>query len=297
MRHNTWLCLASCLWLGSVPLTASHAQEPAEDPKALADALFEGFPIDDEQPESKLPTPAQRDAHPVQFGFWLMNLTEKAEERTQRGDHAGAARYYRALAAAVPDEAVSLRKLCSAYEQAGDRNKAEVACGAALLRNGALISDYSEYVRLVVAQKEPLSDKQLQHVDEAVTYLRGKFPESAVSAQLACQLALRLKDQQRLSQCSAELQKRDPRDMAGITYSWLLAVMRLDRGAANNMLESARTAGADAKVLKGMEIATITLRSPLQQLAHSYGRWAVIGLVVMLLGLYAATRKSNVKLR
>jgi len=296
-------------------LDAFPAPDPVEEAHAAAkrsaDDLFEGFDIDDANPEAKVPTPAERDANPVQFGFYLMNLTEKAEEAYKRGEPAVAAKYYRAVVVAVPDAAVGFRKLCAAYELAGDRAKAEAACGAALLRNDALLDDYARYVRVVVAQREPLGEKQLKHVAEAVAFVRMKAPDKPVADQMECQLALRLKDERRLAECSSALQRRDAKDMSGISYAWLLAVMRLDRTAAAAALEQAKLAGADARAIEGMAAATENLRSPIEQFVHVNKLRLLTAFCALLLLSFVVrrymlqlppqvlgmARKSNVKLR
>jgi tetratricopeptide (TPR) repeat protein len=281
------LKVAGLVALLALTATASaRAQETAEEAKAMADALFENrFQINDENPEAHVPSEADRNANPVEFGFFLMNLGIKADDAEKHGDHASAAKYYRAMVAAVPDRSAGFTKLCTAYEALGQRAQAEAVCGAALLRAGVTLDDYAHYVRLVVAQREALTDKQIRHVDEVVAHLRKQNPEVAMVAELQCQLGLRLKDPKRLAACTTQLQKLQPNDMKTITYSWLLAVMRLDRKAAWSLVDRAKRTGAPPDTLRTMEQATSGLRSPLEQTLR---KAAPVGGAVLLLVLVAA---------
>jgi hypothetical protein len=77
------------------------------------------FPIDDADPERAVPTQAQADARPLDFAYYLQDLTERAAAATKRGDHDAAVRYYRALVRAVPNSTVPQEKLRAALEARG----------------------------------------------------------------------------------------------------------------------------------------------------------------------------------
>lgn len=281
--------LAPCLLISAqvsaqAQTTASAASTAVADQEA-ADKLFqEGrFLVNEEEPEKHIPSEAERNQHPVDFGHFLIALSDRAEAAFGRGDYETAAKYFRAVVAAVPDRSAGFTKLCSTYEAAGQRDKAEAACGAALLREGATVNDYAHYVRLVIGQKEPLNEKQIKHVDDVVVHLQKQFPDQTIGAELECQLGLRLKDEKRLERCTSVLEKQNPDAMQTISFSWILAVMRHDRKAAFNLLERAKQTGATPDSLKWMEAATRALRSPIEQLFHRARLPLGIGLAVALL--------------
>jgi hypothetical protein len=280
-----------------MPSRRVHAQETVEEAKKMASDLFKStFTVDDDKPEGHVPSEAERNAHPVDFGNFLITLSDKAEEATQKGDHASAAKYYRGLVAAVPESAAGFRRLCASYAAGGERRKAEDACGAALLREDAIVDDYARYVRSVVSQREPLSAKQIGHVDEAVAHLTKSESSANVAADLQCQLGLRLKDEKRLEQCTTALQKHDPKDMKGISYGWLLAVMRLDRKAAASFVERARQAGATADTVQWMDSSTRALRSPFEQAVRKAAPVLAVGLgagILVGLLLWFARRRQT----
>src|SRR5688500_614031 len=86
----------------------------AEKPK-----LAPEIEIDDLHPEKSVPTPAEALKDPLAMGQLTMELAHRAEQATNAKDPARAARYYVALAKAVPDRATAFSKACAAFEQAG----------------------------------------------------------------------------------------------------------------------------------------------------------------------------------
>jgi hypothetical protein len=69
------------------------------------------FPIDDANPEAGVPTQVQANERPLDFGYYLQDLNERAERAVKRGDTDAAVRYYRAMAKAVPDSKIPVEKL------------------------------------------------------------------------------------------------------------------------------------------------------------------------------------------
>ena len=99
-----------------------------------------------------IPSEAERNADPLEFGYWIQDVAAKAARASKNGDHLTAARLYGALGKAVPDRAVNFVKMCEEYEALGDLAKAADACGDALLRDGARVSDYSRFVHLMLTK-------------------------------------------------------------------------------------------------------------------------------------------------
>src|SRR5262249_16766310 len=128
---------------------APGKHSPAELPQPLSKL----FPINDDNPLISLPNVQERNNAPLEFGYHLMDLTDKAEFYKAQGDPAKAAKYYEAIALAVPGRSVAFTKLCELYEAAGDFAKMLVACKMVLGRNGVTLNDYRRYVHLLVMQK------------------------------------------------------------------------------------------------------------------------------------------------
>ena len=86
------------------------------------------FHINHADPASTVPTEAEKNAKPLEFGYYLQDLIAFAMAAEKAGDHLGAARYYRAFARAVPDESIAFQKLCESLQKAGRRDEAMAAC-------------------------------------------------------------------------------------------------------------------------------------------------------------------------
>src|SRR6476620_580075 len=133
---SSWL-LVSQVFVAGPALAQQFPSETREEAQQMADSLFQGsFPIDDAAPEIAVPTVAQRNASPLDFASYLMELGERADRATQRGDHLTAAKYLRAVTLAVPERSIGFSELCRAYEEAGDKAQALSACAAALQKSG-----------------------------------------------------------------------------------------------------------------------------------------------------------------
>lgn len=308
------LAAGSLLALGSLFCAESRVcaqpalgMETPEEAKRMADALFSSrFAIDDEAPERKIPSQEDRNKYPVDFGNFLMSLAERADEAVKKGDHAAAAKYFRGVVAAVPDASAGFVKLCTEYEALGEHAKAEAVCGAALQREGVKLDDYAHFVKIVVSQREPLQASQIKQVDDVVAHLRQTMSDLPFPDLLECQLGLRIKDERRLANCTSALAQKAPLDMSTITYSWLLAVMRFDRKAAESWVQRAKEANAEAGVVEWMQSRTHDLQSPLEhrlrQQAPALGLAAFALLVLILVvsqwrRVQHAFRKSSAQVR
>src|SRR3954470_19986691 len=100
-----------------VVLLLAPALARAQSAKEDAEALFGSkFGIDEADPSRSIPAPEERDAAPLDFAYFLMNLSERAEAAEKQGKRDEQIAYLRALAAAVPNRSIGFSKLCAAFE-------------------------------------------------------------------------------------------------------------------------------------------------------------------------------------
>jgi hypothetical protein len=252
---TTGAMLLACLLL--LVANAGHAQHgPAQGATREAEAPFASdFTIDDRDPEQSIPSEAERSAKPIDFGNYLMLLTSKAEEAAKRGDHLSEAKYYGALAKAVPDSSIAFSKGCAAYEAAGMRDEAEQSCAQALSRSGVTVADFVHFVRIVLSQRGSLGKAQVADADAAIAHLEAAAPKLTIGAELACDLGARLNDGKRLSRCTAALHKLAPNDLKTISYEWAFAMGRGDLADAKRGIERARRFGMRPEGIARMEQA------------------------------------------
>lgn len=203
------------------------------DERALPTQLSQKFRIDHDNPEASLPSAAERDRNPLEFGYLLQDLLERAEHARATNDLRGVIRYYRAVAAAVPDSPKPWVKLCEAYETAGDRERAVRACRFAIERRGVELQDYIRYVRLVLSKKEALAADERASLDAVLAHLDAQPEVGMVGHHLRCELGVKAKDIALLEACTAALRSVAPDDAKTVVFEWALAIEKgeLDRAA------------------------------------------------------------------
>jgi tetratricopeptide (TPR) repeat protein len=231
----------------------AHAEEPSPTPTK---GWLSKWPIDDKDPEKSIPVEKERNADPLNFGYWLQDVTWKAETYAKRGDHMNAARYYKVLGVAVPDRAIGYIKACDEYEAAGDREQAIEACGQALLRDGTLVRDYLHFVDLVLGEPGAITDKQRAALAQVVAHMREDTAARDVVDDTECRVGVRTSNVAQLKECTTALAARVPDDPRTIMYLWAYAVARGDSGAAQALVARARTAGVPDKDLGEMTKTT-----------------------------------------
>jgi tetratricopeptide (TPR) repeat protein len=210
------------------------------------------YKINDADPESSVPTPKQRIANPLEFGYYIQDTLVKAEAATKRNDMATAIKHYRALAAAIPAQAQGWSLLCEAYEKVYDRERALRACKYALDREGAALKDYRRYVSLMVGKPGDLTTEEQGALNAVVGHL-DKQPEMAIpAAHLRCQSAVKTKDTAAMQACTAVLAKAAPQDPKTIVFQWSYAVMRGDKAEASRLLGMAQQAGVASDSIERM---------------------------------------------
>ncbi|MES1206552.1 MAG: hypothetical protein ABUS79_11510, partial [Pseudomonadota bacterium] len=205
--------------------------------------------IDDAHPERSVPTPAQQMANPLKFGDLLMELGVRADAAAKRQDHAAAARYYAALAKAVPDRSYAYSKLCDELEAGGNRAEAIDACGTALTRHGATAGDFTRFVRLLLAKNGPLTDAERRQADAAVAALEHEPRAALIATRVRCNIAVHEREVAALELCVNQLQAAEPDAASTLGFAWALAVEHGDRRAAETLRQRALAAGLDPAVV------------------------------------------------
>jgi hypothetical protein len=270
------------------PALAQSTEVDYEQVRKDTDSLFESrFTIDDQDPERLIPSVAERNEAPLDFGYFLMNLSERADEASKRGDHEKAARYYRAVAKAVPENSVGFSKACAEYEAAGLIAEGVSSCAEALTRQGVKLTDYQRYVRLVLAKPGTLAANAVSDLDAVVEHLEASPETRLAGATAACAVALRLDDAARLARCASILRQGAPDDAQTIAYEWALAVKQDDQSAMERLVERARHSNMSKAAVKRLEDATREETS-LRHRILEHSRPIVVGaalLGLVLLGL------------
>jgi hypothetical protein len=225
-----------------------------ELPKIEKDHLGD-IVIDDANPEASVPDLETQNRKPLQFGYFLQDLGGKAEAAVKRGDHAAAARYFKALATATPKSAFGPRQLCLELEAAGDIAGAVVACRTAITREGATIGDYERFVAVALARKTALAPLERKEIAAVVAHVESESP-GATANRLRCDLAVRVSDRKALEACTAALVKLAPDDPQTVSYQWALAMLTHDKGKATELIGRARQLGMSVAGVSEMKRAT-----------------------------------------
>lgn len=250
-----------------------EAVEEAAEPKTHEQAeekanqlYFSGrFVVNDADPMKSMPSAQERDAYPVDFGYFVTSLFDKGNRAAQRGEHEAAVKYFTALANATPQGALALRNMCTEYRALGKRDLAQKACGLALTRNGVVLDDYLQYVQLVVTQAEELSPELVADVDAVIEHMSAQNAQRAIVQDLKCRLGARLLDAARLQACTEELRRLNfPADKMG-TYVWALAMLRGNKDEAKRQLALVKQAGVDSAAVESMAQAINDSSSLLEQ--------------------------------
>lgn len=234
-----------------LPRTASADPDNASEPGYLSQ-----WRVDDKAPESNIPTEQERNANPLEFGYWLQDVALKGEMASRHGDHAAAARYYKALTVAVPDRAIGYTKACAEYEAMGDLTDAVAECQAALGAEGLLVKDYVNYVRLVLAKPGPVSQDDLKMLDDVITHMREDPAGKSAVDSVECSVATRTSNVAQLEECTAALAKTAPNDPQTISYQWALAMQRGHYSEARALIARGQSLGLADPSVSSMQKAT-----------------------------------------
>jgi hypothetical protein len=288
-RLGTRVRMAAAFALAAslVSVTPLHAQQFGDemslppDPSGRPDprADLSKLKINDADPESSIPTTEQRNKGPLQFGYFLQDLVDRAEKASKRGDHAAAARYYRALSKASPDVVVGPRLLCVELELGNDIPDAIKACRTALTLGGTRVADYTRFVQLALKKPDGLSDLEGKELYAVLDHMAQGADLGKVVPTLRCEVALRVEDAATLATCTGQLEKLAPNDPKTVSFAWALALHERDRGEAERLIARAREIGMSADGVAKMEAATSAMAR------RKLGRFVLLGLVVVVAGV------------
>jgi len=232
----------------------AHAQQFG--PKQPRENLGTRFPIDDEHPEQSVPSEKDRNADPLEFGYWIQDVASKADRASKKGDHLKSARLYEALALAVPDRAVGSIHACQEYEAAGDRDKAIATCAQALTRDGLTVSDYTRFVHLILGKPGRLAPNEVAALGEVLSHMREDPGGLDFVDELECEVGTRTSNVAQLKECTANLAARNPDDPKTISYEWALAIQEGNFSRAEQLIERARERGMASDSLDNMRHET-----------------------------------------
>jgi hypothetical protein len=271
---------------------ASEATDPPEH--VMRPGSMSEWPVDDKDPLKTVPTPAQRDSEPLQFGYHLMDLADKAQEATKRGDHEAAAKFYEAMAKAVPDVSIAFGKMCESYEAAGQREKAITACEVALTKQGVRIDDYSRFARLVLSKPTRLEPQEIEDVDAVAEHLKSDSGARAYGFEVECNLAVRLGDPKRLEECAPALAAIAPDAPKTLFFQWSLALQKHDYAAARLWLDRARASSMPKEEVQRMDDALVGAMPIWRRTFHD---WRIATTLVLLavagVGMFMTWRRSH----
>ncbi len=221
-----------------------------------------------------MPSDDKRDADPVEFGYFIMDLGDHAEWAIRDGDHLKAAHLYGALARAVPDTAVGFVKACAEYEAAKALDSAILYCAASLTTKGITLADYSHYARLLL-QKKSLTAADIANLDAVVKHLAAQPGASAVALDIQCTLGAHESDRARLEDCVPKLSAIAPDSPKALFYQWALAMKNKDFASAERILAKARTEPGAKEQVAQMEHATTAALPPWRRGLLAFRDWRV----------------------
>lgn len=157
------------------PATSANPAASA-NPKASANPaasdLSTKFRINDQNPSANLPSAEDANENPLEFGYMIQDLIARGEDAIQKKAWDRAVKYYEALSMAVPDRAITFRKLCQGYSELGKIDIAAANCGKALTLGGARVIDHFKFVNLSL-RKANLTASELADMEASIAHVRA----------------------------------------------------------------------------------------------------------------------------
>lgn len=130
------------------------------------------FQVNDDDPKANIPTAEQRNANPLEFGYYLQDLVARAQVPFHAGDFDKAVKYYEAVALVLPEQATAYSRLCIAYDRLKKPELALPNCAKAMSLPGARVMDHTGFLKLTLNQKQ-LTPEAVADVESSLTHLRG----------------------------------------------------------------------------------------------------------------------------
>ncbi len=269
---------------------ASVEEAPAERSLEKAGGLSK-WKINDADPVKSLPSAEQRDQDPLNYGYFLMDLADKAKVASDGGNHSQASKYWEATVLAVPGVALGYRRTCDEAHQAKELVRAFNYCRAALGREGVKLADYEHYFALLQESPQQLQPEQLQDLLEMSKHVRTQEGGEKLADAIDCEYGIRASDMAKLDACSKKLAVVAPNDPKTITYQWALALGEDRFDDARALIERARKTTMKPEGVRAMEAATAQRSSVMARLAKRPKAVVGVGIgVVVLLGSLLISR-------
>lgn len=268
------------------PMDEAPVERSLEKPGGLSK-----WKIDDADPVKSLPSAEQRDKDPLNYGYFLMDLADKAQAASQQGKHSQASKYWEATVLAVPDVSLGYRRTCDEAHKAKELVRAFNYCRAALGRGGVKLADYEHYFALLQESPQQLQPEQLQDLLEIGKHVRTQDGGEKLADAIDCEYGVRASDMVKLAACSKKLAASAPNDPKTITYQWALALGQERFQDARGLIERARKTAMKPEGIKAMEAATAQRSSIMARLAKRPTAVVGVGIgVVVLLGSLLLSR-------
>ena len=287
---------AVLLLLGAAIAKPAHAAEPAA-PSPQPHWQLSHFGLNYEDPESRIPTIAERNADPLEFGYFLQDLAAEAVKAERNSDFRKSVKFWRASAKAVPDEAVGFSHACQNYQILNERENALQYCARALNLHGVTADDYLRFSELMVAKPSALVDQEVEDLNAAVKHLRAQPNGAGPAAVIECELGVKLEDEKRLANCTSVLAKTTPNDPHTLTFEWALAMKRHNYGEAQRLLtvmsKTAMVPTALAELRAATDKAAAWWRRPFTDPRYGVGLLLLIGGCVLLVVRKRAQLRSG----
>jgi tetratricopeptide (TPR) repeat protein len=260
-----------------------------------ADPIQTAFTINDADPVSSVPTLDEANKKPLEMGYFMMLLSERAEAAQKAGRFGQAAQYYRAMAKAVPDVASNYSRACRAHAAAKEWDKAIEVCREALGTEGVKPADLILYVHVMLDSPHVWQASDVEDVGFVLERLRQELTATPADqltvTDIECRVATRVEDPTRLRACNAAMARPAPDSPKTLVYASAQAVRKHDWAEVERVIERARHAGVPADTLAALEKVLAARRSESVVTDPAPDRtWIFLGAVITLALITAAWR-------
>lgn len=283
------LVLGACPHVSRAQSNAGLQPSASSDPKAAWTYYgLSKWHIDKRDPERSIPSPEQRDANPIEFGYFLMDVSDLAELAVKHNNHVEAITYFKMLAKAVPEKAVSYRKVCISYQALGDWQNALAFCKEALSKEGTFVEDFSRYSQIMLQMKPNFTSEDGADLDGVAEHLRAQMPDDTLADEITCDVGLKLQDNNRMRDCTAWLAAKAPDSAKTLTYQWAYALQRGDMAAARSIIDKAKRLSVSPAVIRTLEGGMVKFKHS-DRLGWLHNRWVRLGVLTLALGILAVS--------